>query len=101
MNDLRDAQLRELEERAAKLTAELERLRAEGAALAEHRQREAQLQRSMLASLQAERAALIDELQTLKSELHILGADSARIAVRRSFVMLWRAVRRRLGFRHE
>lgn len=99
VNDLRDAQVRALEERAAQLSAELERLRAESAASTEHRQREAQLQRSMLASLQAERAGLIEELLALKAELQSLGADSARVAVRRSLVMLWRAAKRRLGFR--
>lgn len=99
MNDLRDAQLRELEERAQRLTAELERLRAEGTALAEHRQREAELQRSMLTSLHAERAALVEQIEALKAELHLLGADSARIAVRRGFAMLLRAVKRRLGFK--
>lgn len=90
------AELLALHQQVARLTADLERRDADRAASTSHRIQESQLQRSMLASLQSERASLLEEIERLRRELEALGADSARIAIRRAFRMLLRAVQRRL-----
>ena len=100
----REDEVRGLRAEVARLANELKQrdsevvaLRTQTANASQHRAQESQLQRTILASLQSERAAYLEEIERLRNQISTLGADSARVAVVRAFSLLKRAILRRLG----